>query len=192
LPLKGYQREPRQLTWSQQRKLLPLLPHHLGEMALFALNTGVRDDVVCNLRWSWEIRHPELQFSVFEVPAEHVKGGRYEKSPQSVQYVVLNSVAQSIVEAERERHAEFVFVYQHNRGRSESQGTSRPAKYQRMPTRPIRGGMLNSGWITACRKAGLKGLRGHDLRHTVGMRLREVGVMENTIAEILWHSPGAT
>jgi integrase len=28
----------------------------------------------------------------------------------------------------------------------------------------------------------------HDLRHTVGMRLREAGVPESTVADILWHS----
>ena len=28
----------------------------------------------------------------------------------------------------------------------------------------------------------------HDLRHTVGMRLREAGVREETIADILWHT----
>ena len=28
----------------------------------------------------------------------------------------------------------------------------------------------------------------HDLRHTVGMRLREAGAREETIADILWHT----
>ena len=28
----------------------------------------------------------------------------------------------------------------------------------------------------------------HDLRHTVGMRLREAGVPESTVADILWPS----
>ena len=28
----------------------------------------------------------------------------------------------------------------------------------------------------------------HDLRHTLGMRLREAGVSEGAIADILWHS----
>ena len=28
----------------------------------------------------------------------------------------------------------------------------------------------------------------HDLRHTVGMRLREASVPESTVADILWHS----
>jgi len=50
--------------------------------------------------------------------------------------------------------------------------------------------MLNTGWVNACAKAGLSGLHVHDLRHTVGMRLREVGVPERTISEVLWHSTG--
>ena len=28
----------------------------------------------------------------------------------------------------------------------------------------------------------------HDLRHTVGMRLREAGVSESTVSDVLWHS----
>ena len=95
LPLLGHQREPRPISWAEQRKLLDLLPDHLARMALFTLNTGVRDDVVCNLRWSWEIRVPELGVSVFDVPREHVKGGRRSR------IVVCNSVAQSVVEAVR-------------------------------------------------------------------------------------------
>ena len=37
---------------------------------------------------------------------------------------------------------------------------------------------------------GLQDVRVHDLRHTVGMRLRETGVREETISDILWHSRG--
>lgn len=33
----------------------------------------------------------------------------------------------------------------------------------------------------------LADLRVHDLRHTVGMRLREANVRENTVADIVWH-----
>src|SRR5690349_1029638 len=50
------QREPMQLTWAQQRYLLPLLPDHLARMALFDLQCGARDAVVCGLRWEWEVR----------------------------------------------------------------------------------------------------------------------------------------
>jgi integrase len=69
LPLVGHQREPQPITWAAQRRLLPKLPDHLARMSLFILNTGVRDDVVCNLRWAWEIKVPELGCSIFEVPA---------------------------------------------------------------------------------------------------------------------------
>ena len=37
-------------------------------------------------------------------------------------------------------------------------------------------------------KAGLPGLHIHDMRHTVGMRLRKAGVREEAIADILWHT----
>ena len=51
---------------------MPLLPTHLARMALFALNTGARDGVICNLRWEWEIFIPELGISVFDVPRRYV------------------------------------------------------------------------------------------------------------------------
>ena len=56
-----------------------------------------------------------------------------------------------------------------------------------MKYRPMLGGMLNTAWISACERAGLAGLHVHDLRHTVGLRLREAAVPENTISDILWH-----
>lgn len=174
LPLVGFQREPQPISWAQQRQLLPLLPDHLARMSLFVLNTGVRDDVVCNLRWEWEIKVPQLGVSVFEVPRRNVKGRRL------VRVVVCNSVAQSVVDAVRGQHPEFVFVYR--RERTTNLDTA-PA----MPYRPIET-MNNTGWQGARLKAGLGDLHEHDLRHTVGMRLREAGVAEGTIADILWHS----
>jgi len=47
--------------------------------------------------------------------------------------------------------------------------------------------MNNTVWQNWRRDCGLD-LHVHDLRHTVGMRLREAGVREETIADILWHS----
>jgi integrase len=174
LPLVGHQREPRPISWAQQRQLLPKLPDHLARMALFVLHTGVRDDVVCSLRWEWEIPVPELGVSVFEVPRGHVKDRR------RVRIVVCNSVARSVVEACRGRHPEFVFVWRRERVKNLDQA---PA----MAYRPI-GTMNNTGWQNAREAAGLGDLHVHDLRHTVGMRLREAGVPEGTISDVLWHS----
>jgi integrase len=167
LPLVGEQREPRPITWAEQRKLLPQLPHHLARMALFALQTGARDAVVCGLRWEWEIPVPELGLSVFEVPRKAVKGS------QRARVLVCNSVAQSIVESVRGHHPEFVFVY------SERRKKSKPGPIETMN---------NTAWQRARTAAGLNDLHVHDLRHTVGMRLREASVKEETIADILWHN----
>jgi integrase len=172
LPLVGHQREPRPITWAEQRRILPLLPDHLGRMVLFDLNTGARDEVVCGLKWEWEIPIPELGVSVFNVPRESVKGRKRDR------ILICNSVAQSIVESVRGQHPEFVFVY--------SQRVKKP-KYARIET------MNNTAWQQARKKAGLSDLHIHDLRHTVGMRLREADVREETIAAILWHTrPGMT
>ncbi len=174
LPLVGHQREPRPISWGQQRTLMPLLPDHLARMSLFTLNTGVRDDVVCSLRWEWEIRVPELGCSVFDVPRQHVKGGRRSR------IIVCNSVAQSIIETVRGQHPEWVFVYRRERVKHTDQAPAMP--YRRIQT------MNNTAWQNARKAAGLGDLHVHDLRHTVGMRLREAGVAESTVAEVLWHS----
>lgn len=166
LPLIGHQREPRPISWAEQRLLLPKLPDHLSRMVLFALNTGVRDDVVCSLQWDWEIKVPELGASVFEVPAAHVKGRRRAR------LVVCNAVAQSVVETVRGQDSKFVFVFG-------GHGRKTPGPIQTMN---------NTAWQRARQEAGLGDLHVHDLRHTVGMRLREVGVPESTRADILWHT----
>jgi integrase len=166
LPLDD-QREPYQLTWTEQRRFLPLLPDHLARMALFDLNTGVRDNVVCNLRWGWEVWIEELQRSVFIVPRHYVKGRKASA------VVVCNSVAQSIIDSVRGQDSEFVFVY------GERRKKCRPGPVQTMN---------NTAWQRARKEAGLPDLHVHDLRHTVGMRLREAGVKDETRTAILWHN----
>jgi integrase len=174
LPLVGHQREPMPISWQQQRALLPLLPSHLARMSLFVLNTGVRDDVVCSLKWEWEIRVPELGVSVFEVPRQNVKGRKRSR------IVVCNSVAQSVVDSVRGMHPEYVFVYRRERVKNTETAPT-------MPYRPIQT-MNNTAWQSARSKAHLGDLHVHDLRHTVGMRLREAGVPESTTSDLLWHS----
>ena len=160
LPLVGFQREPRPITWAEQRCILPLLPDHLAQMVLFDLNTGARDGVVCGLKWEWEISVPELGVSVFDIPRENVKGRKRGR------VLVCNTVAQSIIETQRNKHTEYVFPYQEHSIET----------------------MNNSAWQRARKLAGIPDLHIHDLRHTVGMRLREAGTREETIADILWHT----
>lgn len=168
------QRPPRPISWAEQRALIPECPPHLARMALFALNTGLREQPLCNLRWDWEARvrlSPELTISVFVIPRRFVKGRKRER------ILVCNSVAQSIIESQRGLHPERVFTY---------------AKIAKRPGiepkhKPV-GSMNNTAWQAARARAGLHDLHVHDLRHTVGMRLRDAGVWERTQNDILWHS----
>lgn len=162
------ERPPRQLAWKEQREHLQKLPEHLARMALFDLQNGVRDEVVCNLRWEWEVWLEQHGFSVFVVPKRYVKGRRNDR------VLVCNSIAQSIIESVRGMHPEVVFVYSHPLHKTKNY-------------RPIET-MNNTAWQKWRGRCGLSGLRVHDLRHTVGMRLREAGVSESTRADILWHS----
>ena len=73
-------------------------------MALFKVNTGTRVAEVCNLRWDGEIRIPELETSVFVISGEGVKN-------RDDRLVMLNSVANGVVEKMRGVHSEFVFSY---------------------------------------------------------------------------------
>ena len=173
LPLIGHQREPRPITWAEQRELIPRLPDHLARMVLFDLNTGVRDEVVCGLKWEWEIAVPELGVSVFDIPRESVKGRKRSR------VLVCNTVAQSIIESVRGMHEEFVFVW--------TRGVKKVYVGGSMET------MNNTAWQRVRKEIGIPDLHIHDLRHTVGMRLREAEVREETIADILWHvRPGMT
>jgi len=75
-------------------------------------------------------------------------------------------MAQSIIESLRGIHAEYVFPYPGHRIET----------------------MNNNAWQRARRLAGIPDLHIHDLRHTVGMRLRGAGARKETIADILWHT----
>jgi len=152
-------RSPYPITWKEQDTLFRKLPAHLGRMALFAVNTGLRDSNVCGLQWAWEVSVPELCRSVFVIPPEAFK----TKRPH---VVILNDVAWSIVKAQRSIHPIWVFPF---RGR-------------RINT------MNNSGWQDARRDAGLPLVRIHDLRHSFACRLRAAGVSAEDREALLGHA----
>lgn len=157
-------RPPYPLTWEEQARLVPALASHLQRPVLFALNAGARDNNVCGLRWSWEVKVPELKRSVFVIPASEFKGQRDH-------VLILNDAAWNIVEASRGQHREFVFVH------------TAPGREQgRLGT------INNTGWQNARAAVGLAKVRVHDLRHTYGQRLRDAGVSEEDRALLLGHA----
>lgn len=157
LLLRNDARKPYPLNWEEQEKLFAVLPEHLREMALFAVNTGCRDREICKLQWEWKRQIPEIG-TVFIIPGEHVKNGEDR-------LVVLNRIARGVIERQRGKHSKFVFVYR---------------------DRPI-DRILNNGWKLARKKVGLPQVRVHDLKHTFGRRLRAAGVSFEDRQDLLGH-----
>ena len=182
LPLTD-QRLPYPLSWDEQRLLFAELPDRLARMALFAVNTGCRDGEICGLRWEWEQRVEELGTSVFVIPRPKNRIARV---------VVLNRIARAVVDEVRGQHPEFVFVY------SPISKKGKKPEYKRVET------MHNSAWQAARQRAadkyeerfgrkspeGFRTLHVHDLRHTVGRRLRALRVPFETRQDVLGHKNG--
>ena len=163
---KGRQAKPYSLSWAEQDTLFRLLPRHLADAALFAVNTGCREQEICQLRWDWEVDIPELKTSVFILPESITK-------TSTERVVVLNSVASRVIASRRGIHPTHVFSY---RGK------------------PV-GKLHSSAWRRAWKKAGLpvedgilKGV--HNLRHSFGRRLRGAGVSLETRKALLGHANG--
>jgi integrase len=133
---------------------------------LFAVNTGCREQEICQLRWDWEVKVKDLDTSVFVLPESITK-------TSTERVVVLNAVARSVVESRRGMHKVFVFAYRSK------------------PMNRIR----NSAWKRAWKAAGLPDDKGilkgvHNLRHTFGRRLRGADVPLETRKALLGHANG--
>jgi len=70
-------------------------------MALFKANTGCREREVCRLRWDWEVKVPELNTSVFIIPAHTTDDSDNDlqlvKNKED-RLVAPNSIARSIID----------------------------------------------------------------------------------------------
>jgi len=174
-------RLPYPLSVEEQALLFQELPDHLARMALFKVNTGCREQEVCGLKWSYEVKVPELETSVFLIPGDKVKNGEER-------LVVLNRVAKSVVDSLRGKHPTYVFVRV-----SKQEGEPKPVTK-----------INNTAWKSARERAadkwavdhkelapeGFRRVRVHDLKHTFGRRLRAAGVGFEDRQDLLGHRNG--
>lgn len=157
----GGERKPYPITYEEQERLMAELPEHLQDCCLFMLNTGVRSGELANLRWEWERRIAETGLSIFVLPESFTK-------TSTARIVILNMIAQQVLDAQRGKHPVNVFTY-------DGSPMRRPG---------------NSAWRKARKRAGLDEVRVHDLRHSYAARLRAAGVSNEDRQDLLGHSAG--
>jgi integrase len=98
--LKSDSRKPYPINEEEEKRLIGELPKHLQDMVNFALNTGLRESELTQLKWSEE--KPKL--GIFVLSGERTKNGEDRIIP-------LNSIAIAIIDAQRGKHDEYVFTF---------------------------------------------------------------------------------
>ena len=87
---------------------------------LYAVNTGCRDEEICGLKWAWEQRATIRRGRSIFVPTK-----TKNSQPRAV---VLNDVAQSVVNSVRGEHDTYVFQYNGDRMNAIGQSAWRKAR----------------------------------------------------------------
>lgn len=142
----------RAATAAEEATAFAALREDLRPIARFLLAVGWRRAEACNLRWA----NVDLGTGFATV---RQKGDEIIRRP-------LPAAAIAVLRGEEGRHPEFVFSYLVRHPWGGEKGTRKP----------ITPGMLTTAWIRMRDKAGLNGLRLHDLRHTTATRvLRATG-----------------
>jgi len=158
----GDARKPFPLSHDDQERLFSHMAPHLKVMCLFKVNTGCREQEVCQLRWDWEYELIGSEHSIFILPETLTKNAEER-------IVVVNKEARKAIELARGKDPEFVFTY---KGKHLTK-------------------INNSAWKNARKKADLPLARVHDLKHTFGMRLRAADVNFEDRQDLLGHKNGS-
>lgn len=147
--------EPRKrvrwLTPAEAARLLHELPPHLASMARFSLSTGLRQRNVSYLRWD----QVDLARGMAWIHADEFKSRKAISVP-------LNAVALDVLNQQKGKHSEWVFVYQGH-------------PVDRTST---------VAWKRALERAGIKDFRWHDLRHTWASWHAQAGTTLHELMEL--------
>lgn len=135
----------RWLTPAEWEALYAVLPAHMKPMAQFAIETGLRQANVLQLRWD----HVSLERRMVWIDAQDAKEGQAIGVP-------LNDAAVAVLEAQAA-----LPPYRPNRGKGEPILSPYVFTYCGHPV-----GEIKTAFATACRKAGIKGFTWHGFRHT--------------------------
>ena len=133
----------RYLTPEEAERLIHACPEWFRPVVIFALNTGLRAGEIFSLRWE----NVDFENRVIRIESTRTKTKEVYTVPMNdVVYELLLKVK----EAQVEKEIDHGYVFTNSKGL--------PYKYEDRTYRRV--------FVNACKKAGIKDFRFHDLRHT--------------------------
>ena len=185
-PLREPQSIGRALTFEERIRLFHLAAQKpewetAFYAAALAVNTTARKCELRALQW----RHVDFINRTLEIPKSKTEAG--------VRLVPLNTESFETLWKLRRRAetfgavapSHFVFAALRPKFHWDGKTRLRVTEWEFDATRPV--GSWRTAWRTLARKAGLCGLRFHDLRHTAISALGEAGVPDRVIMDIAGH-----
>lgn len=157
-----YKRD-RVASYEEECRLFPSAASHLKPILKCALMTMMRHAEVLGLTWDCV----DLEKGQITVKAKANKSGKKRVIP-------INETLHAELDRLKKLNkatSDFVFLYE-----DPKTGKLRPVK------------TVRRAFVMACRRAGIKNLRFHDLRHTAGTRLIESGADPISVRDIMGHA----
>lgn len=154
----------RVLTLEEEERLIIHSAPHLRPILFTAIHTGMRKNEILSLKWI----NVDLDNNLITVEPTNTKCKKLKRIP-------INSILRKVLLEQKLRTGVSEHVYLNPKGKP----------YQRCDS-------LKRCFEGACRRAGIKGLRFHDLRHTAATRMIEAGASIVAVSKILGHSSLAT
>ncbi len=196
-----YKEEPskeRILTKEEESDLLKSSPDHIKPILLTALNTGMRYGEILNLTWNdidFESGYIHVRKSKTgtdrEIPVNDLLYNEL-KSIKSVK-VIGKSIGTSVISEGKSQQCQtpkYVNPLVSKAVGFTSVGVQVPPRpysqvftYRNKPLKDIR-----TAFKSACKRADIKNLRFHDLRHTSATRMIETGASIVAVSRILGHA----
>jgi integrase len=148
------------LSLEEENRLLIACDSYIRSIIIAALYTGMRKGEILSLKWD----NIDLNNSLIVIDQTNAKSKKSRRIP-------INSVVRKLLLEQKLKSAgsEYVFL------------SSKGTPYMRQDS-------LNKAYLLALKKANIKGLRFHDLRHTAATRVIELGCSIVAVKEILGHA----
>jgi excisionase family DNA binding protein len=153
----------RVLSYEEEKKLFETVAPHLKPILTCALTTGMRYSEILGLTWE----NCDLENRRIVINAKSNKSGKQRIIP------INDTLFTELVKLRElnQRKGDFVFIYQD------------PGTGKMRPVKTVRHAFKN-----ACRRAGIKDMRFHDLRHVFGSRLISRGADPVSVKDLLGHA----